>query len=246
MEKTISQEDRIKRAEEIYYRRNNINSGRTATVNLTPKKEYKLLKKLSIQVLICVGIYFLIYWLQANTDNFFTDSVGYIKSTLEYDEDFMGWLNNAKNYIAEWIAKEEQKNDEETLISQEETLAATEESNNNNAQIKDETNGETEEQLKDVQDTSNISQMEQDAEYIKANFSLVKPITGTITSRFGLRNPTTATVPKYHTGIDIAVNEGTVFVSAMDGIVEQVSSQGDYRKSCKNYKWRCNNTLCTL
>ena len=88
--------------------------------------------------------------------------------------------------------------------------------------------------------------MEQDAEYIRSNFSLIKPVTGTITSRFGLRNPTTATVPKYHTGIDIAVNEGTVFVASMEGIVEQVSSQGDYRKSCKNNQRRCNNALCTL
>ena len=236
MEKTMSQEDRIKRAEEIYYRRNNINSGRTATVNLTPKKEYKLLKKIAIQILICVGIYFSIYWMQANTDSFSIDSVKYIKSTLGYDEDFMGWLNNAKNYIATWMPKveQEEENKEEVVTEQEETLAVTEEGNNENAEVKDETKNETDEQSEEVQDTSSISQMEQDAEYIKANFSLIKPATGMISSRFGLRNPTTATVPKYHTGIDIAVNEGTIFVASMEGIVEQVSSEGDYRKSCKN------------
>lgn len=246
MEKTISQEDRIRRAEEIYYRRNNINSGKTATVNLTPKKEYKLLKKITIQILICVGIYLAIYWMQANTDSFSTDSVGYIKSTLGYDEDFMGWINNAKNYIAAWIPKEEENNDENITTSQEETLVVTEESNNENAEAKNETNKEQKEETEEVQDTSSISQMEQDAKYIKANFSLIKPVTGTISSRFGIRNPTTATVPKYHTGIDIAVNEGTVFVASMEGTVEQVSSEGDYRKSYKNYKPRCNNTLCTL
>ena len=73
MEKVLSQEDRIRRAEEIYYRRNNAKSGRTATVNLNPKKEYKLLKRIIIQILICVGIYFGIYWMKENTDSFSID-----------------------------------------------------------------------------------------------------------------------------------------------------------------------------
>ncbi len=36
---------------------------------------------------------------------------------------------------------------------------------------------------------------------------------GVITSRYGPRNPTDPKVPKYHTGIDIAVNTGTVFIA---------------------------------
>jgi hypothetical protein len=50
MERTISREDRIKRAEELYYRRKNaVNIGKTTTVNVNPKKNYKLLKKVIIQ-----------------------------------------------------------------------------------------------------------------------------------------------------------------------------------------------------
>lgn len=228
MEKVLSQEDRIRRAEEIYYRRNNAKSGRTATVNLNPKKEYKLLKRIIIQILICVGIYFGIYWMKENTDSFSIDSISYIKNTLCYDVDFEKWINNAKNYIVLLLPKEEQKNEiiEEASSIQEEILS--EEDKNDNVEIKTEP--------EEVQDTSNLSKMEQDALYIKTNFSLIKPVTGTITSRFGPRNPTTPTVPKYHTGIDIAVNEGTIFVASMDGIVEQVSSEGDYRKSYKNNK----------
>jgi len=67
--------------------------------------------------------------------------------------------------------------------------------------------------------------MEIDAQTIKANYSIISPLKGTITSRFGERNPTTPTVPKYHTGIDIAANEGTVFVAAMSGTVTMVSSE---------------------
>lgn len=242
MERYLSLEDRIRRAEEIYERRNNVNVGKTTTVNLLPKKKIGLLKKIVLQIIICIGIYFFIYWMQSKTDNISIDSVNYIKTTLSYDMDFSNWINLAKNHIATWIHLEEIKN-ENTHVEEiskdipEETLPVEE-----NKEAKEEKIIEQEE----VQDTSSLSQMEQDAEYIKNNFSIIKPVTGTITSRFGSRNPTTPTVPKYHTGIDIAVNEGTVFVAAMDGVVEQVSSQGDYRKSCKNNKPRCNDSLCTL
>ena len=75
--------------------------------------------------------------------------------------------------------------------------------------------------------------MSVDAEFIKANYNLIKPLEGEITSRYGIRNPKVATVPKYHTGIDIARVTGTVIVSAMEGTVELVSSQGDYGKHVK-------------
>ena len=76
-----------------------------------------------------------------------------------------------------------------------------------------------------------LTQMEQDAKDILDSKSLIIPLKGTITSRFGLRNPETPTVPKNHTGIDIAVNEGTVFVAAMSGLVEGVSNERRFRKS---------------
>ena len=86
------------------------------------------------------------------------------------------------------------------------------------------------EKLKNAsEETVSLTQMEQDAKYVTENKSLILPLKGTITSRYGPRNPTTPTVPKYHTGIDIAANEGTVFIASMEGTVQTVSSQGDYR-----------------
>lgn len=79
--------------------------------------------------------------------------------------------------------------------------------------------------------TEQLSQMERDAKYVLENKSLIIPLKGTITSRFGLRNPETPTVPKNHTGIDIAENEGTVFVAAMEGTVQEVSDKRRFRKS---------------
>ena len=244
MEKALNEEDRIRRAEEIYYRRrNNLNATKTATVNLNPKKEYKLFKKLALQILICVLIYFAIYALNTNTDNFSVDSVSYIKNTMAYDADIEKWFNETKNYLM-GIYNNENKKEQNV---QEETLAVSEKNTNTVVDKQAQTEEQNvKEQSVVTEEASSISQMEEDAKYIKENFSLIKPATGTITSRFGIRNPTTATVPIYHTGIDIGVGEGTVFVASMDGVVELVSSVGDYRKSCKNIQWRCNDTLCTL
>ena len=81
------------------------------------------------------------------------------------------------------------------------------------------------------EEVGKLSQMEQDAKDIIETKSLTIPLKGTITSRFGLRDPETPTVPKNHTGIDIAVNEGTVFNASMSGIVEEVSSERRFRES---------------
>ena len=117
MERTISQEDRIKRAEEIYYRKKqNLNSSR-ATINLNSKKEYKLLKKLVTQIIVCVGIYFIIYGVQANTDSFSVDSIKYIKNTLGYDIDLKKWANEGQKYLSALYSQEIKKDElpEETL-----------------------------------------------------------------------------------------------------------------------------------
>ena len=75
--------------------------------------------------------------------------------------------------------------------------------------------------------------MEEDAKFIKENISLVKPIEAVVSSRYGLRNPTTITVPKNHTGIDLAASTGTKIISATDGTVVLNSSEGDFGKHIK-------------
>ena len=218
MEKAISPEERIRRAEEIYYRRkNNLNISRTATVNLNPKKQYKLLKKTIVQILVCVGIYFLIYSIQANSDNLSIDSINYIKNMLSYDMDLQKYINEGKKYLDSFYSKKEETQESNSQSKSVENTAAVGEEI---TQVEDPTNTNNQ-----IEDTSNMSQMEQDAKYIKENFSLIKPAEGEISSKFGPRNPTTETVPKYHTGIDIAVPEGTIFISSMDGIY--ITSKND-------------------
>ena len=50
MERTVSVEEKIRRAEEIYERRKQGNARPVATVNVSDKKDVKLLKKMIIQI----------------------------------------------------------------------------------------------------------------------------------------------------------------------------------------------------
>ena len=64
MERTMTVEEKIRRAEEIYQRRRQGNARPVATVNVNEKKDLNLLKKMIIQLLVCVSIYFVIYMIQ--------------------------------------------------------------------------------------------------------------------------------------------------------------------------------------
>ena len=90
-------------------------------------------------------------------------------------------------------------------------------------------------------ETKELTQMEIDANYIKQNCNLILPLKGTISSRFGPRTATEI-VSANHAGIDIAVNEGTVFVAAMEGKVTFVSSEGGYG----NHVYIENNDVTTV
>lgn len=233
MERTLSQDERQRRVEELYYRRQNrTNNVQNTTVNVKSKRNYKFLRKIFVQIIICSLIYGAIYKLQYNSDSFSVDAIKYLKCMIAKDIDIAKTFGEVKNYIG--ILKLEENNiDTQNIVEenidnvqtedtlQEATLAASEE-----------ITVETKEQ-QTTEDASSVSQMDEDTEYINSNISFIKPLEGPVTSRFGIRNPSTATVPKYHTGIDIGVPEGTVIISAMEGTVELVSSVGDYGKHIK-------------
>ena len=170
MEKSISQEERIRRAEKIYSRRRYNNrygeslyrSGETRNryqPQETRKIKGKMINKMIIQMIVCVIIYTCIYMLQYSNDT---------------------------TQLAVGGADETQQEEEK-------------------------------------------SQEEQDIEYVKQNVSIIWPIKGVITSRFGNRTPTEI-VTANHKGLDIAGNMGDNIVSAMDGTVVQYSEEGDYGK----------------
>ena len=225
MERALSPDERIRRAEEIYYRRKNLNENREkkTITYLEKRKKVGTLKKMINQIIICAFIYTAFFIVQNNSYVFSEEVTKKAKEILEYDIKIKEIYNKIKENVNIFIVtKLEEKDDFEEEKS--------EEINNDEiiieeVQQNDSISGEAE-SLK-VEEKIELSQMEQDAKYIIENKSLIIPLEGTITSRFGARESSNPIVTKNHTGIDIAQNQGTVFIASMSGIVEKVSSEGD-------------------
>lgn len=270
MEKSISQEERIRRAEEIYSRRrynnrygeNLYRSGETRNryqPQETRKIKGKMINKMIIQMIVCVIIYTCIYMLQYSNYLFSKDMVDKTKEVLSYDISIENLYNKSNEFFSglqkkfNWVMNNEQndnvnekvqnENTEEANIENTNTNTENGEVNNENSdnvensEISQDTNNEANqnsEQLAvggadETQPEEEKSQEEQDIDYVKQNVSIIWPIKGVITSRFGNRTPTEI-VTANHKGLDIAGNTGDNIVSAMDGTVVQYSEEGDYGK----------------
>ena len=254
MERALSPEEKIKRAEEIYYRRKLQNDGKNcARVNVAEgKKDLRLFKKMITQILICAIIYTSFYIIKNKNYIFSDDVINKTKEILSYDINLLKIYEEIKEYLNSFTYEDTDVVEEQLEGETQEDVQNIETSENINTQeinesqevtkIEDAIGGEIIEEAPVVE----LTQMEQDAKDIINTKSLIIPLKGTITSRFGQRESDNPIVSKNHTGIDIAVNEGTVFISAMYGVVEEVSSTRRIRKSYKNCKWRYSYSLCTL
>lgn len=231
MERVLSQDERIRRAEEIYARRKMNETRKSATVQVEAQKPNNLTKKLVKQFIICLLIY-ICFYMAKNVPNLIPQEVmNKITDTLEYDINVQELYENFKGIYKKENQDENVENKEEEQLPQE-TLSATDSDGESNEVAQNEEK-QAESQQQEEENTAGLTQMEIDARYIKKNYSLIKPLEGEITSRFGPRNPEVPTVPKYHTGIDIARVVGTVVISAMEGTVELVSGEGSYGNHVK-------------
>ena len=77
MDKAMSVEEKIKRAEEIYARRHEGNSKNTTKLYLhgNEKKDIKLFKKMFLQIVVCLLIYLIFYTINNNDFAFSKDFV---------------------------------------------------------------------------------------------------------------------------------------------------------------------------
>lgn len=216
MERAVSMEDRIRKAEEIYYRRNN-SKLQNIQLERKPNIKYAFIKKISIQTLISACVFTGVFTF-LNNDTYSRDLKDNINKILTYNTDFKGLYQK-------FIPKENEELKQEVVIAEPIQEPVEEQVQ----QEVEETLGLAEEEL-DEEMAGNVDQMTKDVQYIKENVSIIKPLNGVITSRFGLRENIE---PLYHTGIDIAANTGTVIISAMDGVAEVVSTEGSYGKHIK-------------
>ena len=248
MDRIISVEEKIKRAEEIYARRNNENRGRTTTklgLNANGKKDIKIFKKLILQIIICLFIYSIFYIIKNNNYIFSNDFVNKAKEVLSYDINFQELYNNVSKNLIEIFTKnnesQELNNNSEGDNKEQKIEEKNEEVNNSieNNEVQDNSKNEESNNIggaSNVDDENNhvqVSQEEQQIQKIKNTATFIKPVQGYISSKYGLRNPTTTTVPKNHTGTDIAANLGTKIISSTDGEVVIASSDGDYGNHLK-------------
>lgn len=242
MERIISEEDRIRRAEEVASRRRNRIPAES--INVPTNNKPSLMRKLFCQVLSSICIFGILYFLSQNN----SQAMELIKPVLSEDTDFNqiytrldGLIKNIGN---------EMRNVETIDNNEVENNSVTDVQNNFANDIQMESNVTTVSSVQDVQnseeamgggDESIDSETDLDVIYIKKNGSFIKPISGRITSGYGPRTPTNI-VSANHAGVDIGANTGADIVASMEGKVEVVSSQGDYG----NYLKITNGEISTL
>lgn len=236
MERTISTEERIRRAEEIYAKRRQGNTRPIAMVNVNndEKKDIKLLKKMIIQILICVAIYLIIYAIQNNEYVFSKDFTNKLNELLSYDTNFVEMYNNVKSKV-QGIIPNNQTNQNQEQTQDEQNSSEGQESSNAEANSEAAIGGSDEaaQNVEVVEEKKELTPEEQEIATIKNTASFIKPVEGTISSGFGQRESTNENIPKNHTGTDIAANLGTKIKSATDGEVVLVSEEGAYGKHIK-------------
>ena len=226
MERTMSVEEKIRRAEQIYERRKQGSDKQIATVSVNnEKKDLRLLKKMIVQILICISIYLVIYFINNSEYVFSKDFINKINEILSYDVNFMDLYNTIKDQYNKIIVNNsEQEQPKQTKEQEENTtqdgIGGAVEDLQNTSDVKEET-------------TKELSQSEQDIINVKNTTTFIKPIEGIISSKYGQRDTATGRVPKNHTGTDIAANLGTKIKSASDGEVVLASEEGDYGKHLK-------------
>ncbi len=193
MDRVYSQDDRIRRAEEIYARRQNMRIARErtrrATVNVNNKpRNFRVFKKLILQIIICILIYFIFYLINTTSYSFSDNVLEKTRNLLSYDNDFYGMYSTTTKSISDFfnknINKEEQHQESEsqnveTNTNEESLNIDNQESPNENAE--DPENNENIGNNENTEDESltqtEIAHTEEsDIERIKHTYSFGMPV----------------------------------------------------------------------
>ena len=213
MERILDENEKLRRAEEIYLKRNNRNISLLQDSKSNTKKYFG--SKILLNLLVLFNIAVVIFCIQ-NKDYIFT-------------KDFLNRCNQYNVNISEEINKIIKKFLLEEEIEEKNNVIE----NSNNNTIED-SEGQKQIVNQEIEkkpnvESSSLSEMDLDIENLKKIYKFVKPLEGIVSSVFGARESEYQNVTGYHKGIDLAAEKGTSIKAAMQGIVELVSSEGDYR-----------------
>lgn len=240
MERILTSDERLRKAEEMYYRKRGETVKKSNKTEGTPisNKKY-LLKKMIIQISICFIVYCSYYVIKNYNFIFSEEVINKTREVLSYDVNLQEIYYKVANYINSNKKEETQENSQDEGL-QSENLQ--EENTNNEESIEENANepiGTNEANTLNVAEVNkeettqvddSLNQMELDAKDIKKNYSLINPLQGQITSRFGVRKQTEEIVSPYHVGLDIAANTGTDITASMEGVVVTSGEIGGYGK----------------
>ena len=118
MEKILTPEEKIRRAEEIYQRRREAVSGkiRVSSNSVNNKRNrLTLFKKMAVQLAICAVIYIIFYMIKNTNYIFSEDVIQKTKEVLSYDINFQ----NLYNQISTFVQTNSQQNQIENEITNE-------------------------------------------------------------------------------------------------------------------------------
>lgn len=257
MERIMSDEEKIRRAIEISQRRNNGGYKKEANrVNVNNKKDYRLFKRMILQIVICLVIYSIFYLITSNNYVFSEQVVKSTNEILNYDINFQEMYGNIMNLINSGNNKElneivEANTNNVVLesnnlmgVNKNEVVNDNQKNTINNIEnnvsintVKEQSNKEEEKKEDDEQNEKETSkkktQMELDADTVKKMCKFIKPLSGKITSEFGEREVIADGMTSNHKGIDIAANKGTNIKAAIAGTVKVAEKNSEYGKFIK-------------
>lgn len=235
MERLISDEERIRRAEDVIERRKNAEF-RISGENFSKDRSTNKTKKMLVQIIICLLLYCGVYYIKNSQDNNAQNVISSINNILQQDIDFKSIYSNIVLKCNSLI-----NDNHENKTETEEHITIYENSiQEHNDNTEEQNNNEISDNNTDVNalgigggsensdEPSEQNELLSDAEYIKNNFNIINPLpSGIVTSHYGARE-SNEIVSANHKGIDLGALTGTDIISSMDGEVVEASSEGDF------------------
>lgn len=167
----LSDDEKIKRAIEISQRRNQHYSLQKITkVDVNQKKDYKLFKRMILQIVICLLLYCIFYLINTTNYIFSEDVIEKTSSILNYDINFYELYENGKNQIKS-LFKIEDKNQKSSSLQ-------------NTIENEVIENNIINSEMNTAKAVNSISQMEYDAITVKEICDFEIPLIGTVTSEY--------------------------------------------------------------